>query len=49
VNTTPRKKSNPHVGRDFEDFLREEGRLRRSTVAALTRVKAWRKRGGKIA
>jgi antitoxin HicB len=36
-----RKKSNPHVGSDFEDFLREEGRLEVSTARAIKRVLAW--------
>ena len=30
-----------HVGSDFEDFLREEGRLEESTALALKRVLAW--------
>lgn len=36
------KKPNPYIGSDFEDFLREEGRLRVSTVMAVNRVTAWR-------
>lgn len=40
------KKPNPNIDGDFEDFLREEGRLRVSTVMAVNRVKAWRKRVG---
>ena len=36
-----RKKANPHVGSDFEDFLREEGRLEESTALAIKRVLAW--------
>jgi predicted XRE-type DNA-binding protein len=30
-----------HVGSDFEDFLREEGRLEEATAIALKRVIAW--------
>ena len=29
-----RKKTNPHVGSNFEDFLAEEGRLQESTALA---------------
>jgi len=36
-----RKKVNPHVGSDFEDFLAEEGRLEESTALAVKRVLAW--------
>ena len=36
-----RKKTNLHVGSDFEDFLREEGRLEKSTALAIKRVLAW--------
>ena len=36
-----RKKANPHVGSDFEDFLAEEGRLEESTALAVKRVLAW--------
>lgn len=36
-----RRKSNPNVGSDFEDFLREEGRLDEATAIALKRVLAW--------
>ena len=36
-----RKKTNPHVGGDFEDFLREEGRLEEATALAVKRVLAW--------
>ncbi len=36
-----RKKTNPHVGSDFEDFLREQGRLEESTALAIKRVLAW--------
>jgi len=35
-----RRKSNPHVGSDFEDFLAEEGRLPESTALAIKRVRA---------
>ena len=35
------KKMNRHIGSDFEDFLREEGRLEEATVLALKRVLAW--------
>jgi antitoxin HicB len=35
------KKTNRHIGSDFEDFLREEGRLEEATVLALKRVLAW--------
>lgn len=36
-----RKKVNPHVGSDFEDFLADEGRLEESTALAVKRVLAW--------
>ncbi len=36
-----RKQSNPHVGSNFETFLREEGRLGESTALAIKRVLAW--------
>jgi predicted XRE-type DNA-binding protein len=36
-----RKKINPHVGSDFEDFLAEEGRLQESSALAIKRVLAW--------
>ena len=35
------KKAHPHIGSDFEDFLREEGRLEKATALALKRVLAW--------
>lgn len=35
------KRPSRHVGSNFEDFLREEGRLEESTVLALKRVLAW--------
>jgi len=36
-----RKRTNPHVGSDFEEFLAEEGRLQESTALATKRVLAW--------
>ena len=36
-----RKKANLHIGSDFEDFLREEGRLEEATALAIKRVLAW--------
>ena len=36
-----RKKANLHIGSDFEDFLREEGRLEDATALAIKRVLAW--------
>jgi antitoxin HicB len=35
------RKQNPHIGSDFEDFLREEGRLEEATAIAAKRVLAW--------
>ncbi len=35
------KKSHPHIGSNFEDFLREEGRLEEATAIAIKRVLAW--------
>lgn len=35
------KRSRPRVGSDFEDFLREEGRLAVATAIAVKRVLAW--------
>jgi antitoxin HicB len=35
------KKTNPHVGSDFEEFLTDEGRLEESTALAIKRVLAW--------
>ena len=35
------KKVQRHIGSDFEDFLREEGRLEEFTMLALKRVLAW--------
>jgi DNA-binding Xre family transcriptional regulator len=36
-----KRKSHLHVGGDFEDFLREEGRLAEATAVAVKRVLAW--------
>jgi len=36
-----RKKRNPHVGSNFEDFLAEEGLVEASTAVAMKRVLAW--------
>jgi antitoxin HicB len=36
-----RKKISPHVGSNFEDFLREDGRLDEATALAVKRVLAW--------
>ena len=36
-----RKKVNPRVGSDFEDFLAEEGVLEATTAVAVKRVLAW--------
>ena len=36
-----RKKVNPHVGSDFEAFLREQGTLEGSSARAIKRVLAW--------
>ena len=35
------RKANPRIGSDFEDFLREEGRLEEATARAVKRVLAW--------
>ncbi len=37
----PRKKTNPRVGSEFEDFLAQDGRLEESTALAIKRVLAW--------
>ena len=37
--TTP---PNPHIGSDFEDFLRDEGRLEIATNLAIKRLIAWK-------
>ena len=34
-----KRKSHPRVGSDFEDYLREEGRLSQSTAIAIKRVR----------
>ena len=39
--TAAKKSKRKHVGSDFEDFLREEGRLEEATAIALKRVIAW--------
>ena len=36
-----KRKSHPRVGSDFEDFLRDEGRLAQATAVAVKRVLAW--------
>ena len=36
-----RKKVNPHIGSDFEDYLREQGQLESATALAIKRVLAW--------
>ena len=36
-----RKKVNPHIASDFEDFLAEECQLEASTAVAVKRVLAW--------
>jgi predicted XRE-type DNA-binding protein len=36
-----KRRSHPRVGSDFEDFLREEGRLEEATAVAIKRVLAW--------
>jgi antitoxin HicB len=36
-----KRKSHPRVGSDFEDFLKEEGRLEEATAVAIKRVLAW--------
>lgn len=36
-----RNRANPRIGSDFEDFLREEGRLEEATAIAIKRVLAW--------
>ena len=36
-----KRKRRPHVGSDFEDFLREEGRLAEATAVAVKRALAW--------
>jgi antitoxin HicB len=39
--TQPAPSANRHVGSDFEDFLRDEGRLEVATSLAIKRVIAW--------
>jgi ParB-like chromosome segregation protein Spo0J len=36
-----RTRTHPRIGSDFEDFLREEGRLEEATAVAVKRVLAW--------
>jgi antitoxin HicB len=36
-----RRRADPRIGSDFEDFLREEGRLDEATAIAVKRVLAW--------
>jgi DNA-binding Xre family transcriptional regulator len=36
-----RRRANPRIGSQFEDFLREEGRLEQATAVAVKRVVAW--------
>ncbi len=36
-----RRRTHPRIGSDFEDFLREEGRLDEATAVAVKRVLAW--------
>ena len=36
-----KRKSHPRIGGDFEDFLRDEGRLEEATAVAIKRVLAW--------
>lgn len=36
-----KRRANKHVGSNFEDFLRDEGRLEEATALALKRVLAW--------
>lgn len=38
---TVKRAKNKHVGSNFEDFLRDEGRLEEATALALKRVLAW--------
>jgi len=41
VHDMASKKVNPHIGSDFEDFLRDEGQLEEATALAIKRVLAW--------
>ena len=36
-----KRKTHPHLGSDFEEFLLEERRLQASTAVAIKRVLAW--------
>ena len=36
-----KRKTHPRVGSDFEDFLKDEGRLEEATAVAIKRVLAW--------
>jgi ParB-like chromosome segregation protein Spo0J len=36
-----RRRANPRIGSDFQDFLQEEGRLEEATALAVKRVLAW--------
>lgn len=36
-----KRKTHPRLGSDFEDFLRDEGRLEEATAVAIKRVLAW--------
>ena len=36
-----KRKAHARIGSDFEDFLREEGRLEEATAVAVKRVLAW--------
>ena len=36
-----KRKTHPRIGSDFEDFLRDEGRLEKATAVAIKRVLAW--------
>lgn len=36
-----RRRANPWIGRNFEDFLQEEGQLEEATALAVKRVLAW--------
>ncbi len=41
IKSQPIIQPNRHIGSDFEDFLREEGRLEVATSLAIKRVVAW--------
>ena len=36
-----KRKTHPRIGSDFEDFLRDEGRLEEAAAVAIKRVLAW--------